>query len=490
MRALTLTLASLVTCTGIGLAQKASPKPPSRLRPTPQLGGVPSGDQELGAGPTAFRGLIPLDGGSWASVHDTMSGGADLGHAVALDALGDIYIAGETRAPGGDWDVLVAKFDRYGNFLWERSHAGSAGTRDYASAIALDGAGNVFVAADSNEVGTGRDLNVLKYDPSGTLLWNQTYDGTGGGYDGFGGGNVLAVDAAGTAFVCGTSFGGATGYDAVTLAYAADGTLLWERRYDGALSSFDDAYSIALDGTGGLYVGADSTVAGTAGVSTDFLVLKYALDGTLLWQAGWDGPDADQDLLYDLAVVGDQGVVVTGTSDGAGTGGDYATVRFDAAGNFLWEQRFDGLGHKNDVPFAVAADAHGNVAVTGTSQTDLASEAVTQLYDANGALLWSSLYVVANEWLGSGTGTNVRFDVKGDLHVIGRSDGGPLTGDDAFALRFGIDGMLHDEVRYDSPTHSTDWISGLATDAHGNIVATGLTIGPGLSLDLLVLKLQ
>lgn len=76
------------------------------------------------------------------------------------------------------------------------------------------------------------------------------------------------------------------------------------------------------------------------------------------------------------------------------------------------------------------------------------------------------------------------------MHAIGRSAGGPPTGDDGFVVTYAIDGTLSQELRYDSPTHSSDWLINGTTDAHGNLVATGLTTGPGLSVDLLVLKFQ
>lgn len=337
MRHLTQLAALVVTLSGPAQAQHPVGARTPRVRATPQMRKQPGGDHQLvGAGAIAFRGSRPLDGGEWAAVHDLAAGGADLGYSAAIDALGDVYVGGESESPAGDWDACVLKFDRYGQLLWERAYGGAGGGRDYVTTIAVDGDGAVLVAAVTKGLGTSNDMSVLKYDTNGTLLWSRSYNGPANGSDLFGG-TSLALDAAGTAYVCGTSWGGASSYDSLVLAYATDGSLLWEDRHDGPASAFDDSYAIAADGAGSVYVGADVT-----DLTTDFQVRKYSTGGALLWQTTYDGPGAGNDYLYDLALVGDQGVAVTGTSEGAGTSSDFATARFDAAGNLMWDQAFDG----------------------------------------------------------------------------------------------------------------------------------------------------
>jgi outer membrane protein assembly factor BamB len=272
----------------------------------------------------------------------------------------------------------------------------------------------------------------------------------------------------------------------VTLAYAADGTLLWEQRFDGATSGFDDAYAIDLDDSGAVYVGGDTSGA----TSVDVLVLKYAPDGTPVWQASYDGPDAGTELLYDLCAVGGQGVAITGMSEGNGTDTDFVTLRFDDAGNLLWSRRFDGSSQRYDVPYSVDVDPSGRVAVCGASVVTTSAEGVCVLYDADGTELWTRTYQSPSEWFGDTQATQVQFDGQGELLVIGRSGTGPSTGDDGVALRYDLAGTLTEELRYDGPAHATDWLFGGTIDARGSIIATGLTIGPGGSIDLLLVKLR
>jgi len=46
---------------------------------------------------------------------------------------------------------------------------------------------------------------------------------------------------------------------------------------------------------------------------------------------------------------------------------DYATLKYDANGNLLWERRYNGPGNGHDYPTSLFVDNQGNVYVTGDS---------------------------------------------------------------------------------------------------------------------------
>jgi hypothetical protein len=87
------------------------------------------------------------------------------------------------------------------------------------------------------------------------------------------------------------------------------------------------------------------------------------------WVARYDGPakgdDLDSpdkdDLATALSVDAAGNVYVTGLSSGSGTSVDYATLKYDTAGNLQWVARYDGYAN------ALSVDAAGNVYVTGES---------------------------------------------------------------------------------------------------------------------------
>ena len=61
-------------------------------------------------------------------------------------------------------------------------------------------------------------------------VWVQRYDGPGAGADNA---FAMAVDRAGNVFVTGESTGVGSGYDIATLKYSNAGVPLWTNRYNG-----------------------------------------------------------------------------------------------------------------------------------------------------------------------------------------------------------------------------------------------------------------
>jgi hypothetical protein len=117
-----------------------------------------------------------------------------------------------------------------------------------------------------------------------------------------------------------------TNSDFYTAKYAAaDGGLLWEKRY-----SAGGARAIGVDESGDVVV----TGYSSSGPNTDYYTAKYAaLDGALLWEKRYNGPVDGSDFVgqHGLAL-GQKGIVaVAGTSDGL-PGPDivynYATVLY------------------------------------------------------------------------------------------------------------------------------------------------------------------
>ncbi|MER3524535.1 MAG: hypothetical protein C4326_10845, partial [Ignavibacteria bacterium] len=83
---------------------------------------------------------------------------------------------------------------------WVRHYAsGLAPGSDNATAIAVDGVGNVYVTGHSSSTSPfGTDYYTVKYAPTGVELWSTRYDG---GVDDIA--TAIAVDASGNVYVTG-----------------------------------------------------------------------------------------------------------------------------------------------------------------------------------------------------------------------------------------------------------------------------------------------
>ncbi|MBK8495257.1 MAG: hypothetical protein IPL50_09630 [Chitinophagaceae bacterium] len=100
------------------------------------------------------------------------------GVALATDASNNVYTANWDYNAGGD--ITLTKRNASGTILWEVPYDNTDQTRhEVATWVATDQAGNILVSGTirsgySNPVNAASIL--MKFDPSGTLLWRKVYE--------------------------------------------------------------------------------------------------------------------------------------------------------------------------------------------------------------------------------------------------------------------------------------------------------------------------
>jgi hypothetical protein len=230
---------------------------------------------------TAFVAELAANGASL--VYCTYLGGSvtDIGRGIALDSLGNAYVAGFTDSPdfptknayqgnlSGAYNAFVTELNPTGTALVYSTYLGGSGL-DQAYAIAVDSAGSAYVtgSTSSSDFPTvnalqpakngPKDAFVTKVQPNGSALVYSTYLGGNSTDQGLG----IAVDSAGDAYVTGqASFasGFPTKYPLVPLSIGQSGGA-FVTVYDPAGGSY--VYSTLFGGVNG------SGVSGTA-ITTD-----------------------------------------------------------------------------------------------------------------------------------------------------------------------------------------------------------------------------
>lgn len=319
----------------------------------------------------------------WVARYDGTLQRSDAGTAVKADAAGNVYITGSTTVHNGAYsklDYLTVKYNVSGVQQWVATYNGPANQNDAAVGLELDAAGNIYVTgtsfAGADPIGEN-DYVTIKYNTSGVQQWVARYNGPASEPDYATG---IAVDPAGNVYVTGYSQG--SGLDYATVKYNTNGTQLWVARYDGPAHGSDIAYDIAIDNSGNVYVtGGDQTTL----YNSDFRTLKYNAAGQLQWAARYNGPANDNDEAYAMTVDRMGNVYVTGYINGTSPGWDIATIKYSPAGVQQWVSRYDGPGHGTDGANAIGVDTLGNVYVAGGSTgTNSGLDFVTLKYNANG----------------------------------------------------------------------------------------------------------
>ena len=348
--------------------------------------------------------------------------GMDAGQGIAVDAEGDAYVTGYTRSAdfpvsadamqahrgdGSTQNAFVVRLDTTGALRYS-TYLGGSGS-DAGQGIAVDAGGHAYVTgyASSSDFPTTpgvlqarlnglQNAFVAKLDPSGHALAYSTLLG-GDDYD-FG--SAIAIDAAGSAYVTGTTYGvyastfpvtagalqtasGGDG-DAFVAKLDAHGAALVYSTFLGGAGQ-DGGRGIAVDGNGAAYVTGYTASAAfplvgamqaAAGGRTDAFVAKLRADGAALVYATYLGGGAD-DAATAIAVGSGGEAVVTGytesanfpiTSDAAqpAYGGRRMAflARFDVGGGVLAHGTYLG-GHGGDGGQGVALDPRGDAYVAG-----------------------------------------------------------------------------------------------------------------------------
>lgn len=225
---------------------------------------------------------------------------------IAVDASGCVYVTGNSNSNASRYDYVTVKYDSSGSELWVRRYNGPGNHDDLASAIAVDNLGNVYVTGGSHGEVTKMDYATIKYYPYGDTAWVRRYAGVDSASDVA---HDIAVDSSGNVYVTGSATVSGTIWDYVTIKYDSAGELLWTEAYDGPAHGPDDASAIALDTAGNVYVtGASYSSSGYE----DYGTIKYLPNGDTVWVRRLNGPASYRDNAYDLALDQRGNLYVTG----------------------------------------------------------------------------------------------------------------------------------------------------------------------------------
>ncbi|MBE0432798.1 SBBP repeat-containing protein [candidate division WOR-3 bacterium] len=129
----------------------------------------------------------------------------DYALAIAVDNSGSVYVTGHSPGSGTSDDIATIKYYPNGDTAWVRRYNGPANDVDVGRAIAVDADGNVYVTGYSYDGVTSDNYLTIKYDPAGNVVWMVEYNGPGDGGDYA---NAIVLDDAGNVYITGTSFGG------------------------------------------------------------------------------------------------------------------------------------------------------------------------------------------------------------------------------------------------------------------------------------------
>lgn len=418
----------------------------------------------------------PTGSVSWQRTFNTGSDNTDEGKAIALDANGNVFVAGL-----GDRNMLLLKLSPAGDTLWSRQWNGAANGFDEANSIVIDPSGNIIIGGKSDSDAstvTNYDYAIAKYNTSGTLLWSQTYNGTGNAEDLV---NDLGVDASGNIYVTGSSFGTNGDEDILTVKYNSSGVVQFNKRIDSG-NGQDIAYHIEVVGNNFYLCGEYASTTS----DDDYVTIKYDLAGTVVWSKLYNGLQDDR--ASEIKVDASGNVFVSGRSESAATAiYNVVTIKYNSAGTQQWLHSYDNAG-KEDRPYDMAIDANGNCYLAGKTvtytPTDSIGDVLTFKISATGTTAWAQIYAeVGND---NDEGRNIVIDASGNVYTTGF--GYSTTQNDLLVIKYNNSGTQQWFARYNGQGDNTDKYRRIITDAQGNVYAVGYSFNTDQARDMLITK--
>lgn len=386
-------------------------------------------------------------------------------HAVAIDAVGNVFVVGERNVvghidPANDAVFYVSKRDPSGKELWSRLYGQGARRNQYRLTAAVDAQGNLVVAGEFNGTGDfdgatltplgSGDAFAILLDPEGHRIWSRT----------FGTSELVLMSG-----VDGPDYQGPveTGASSVTFDAAGDVVLA------GDFHEHVDFGNGALDAAKG----------------SNFVVVLGHADGKSL--ASRQIADS-----WFPIVAADPGgaIVIASTYEPVGGSGGVLVTKLDSMLAEVWKKSFLAGGLAG--PSAVKVDSSGNLVVAGSfTETmidfgggPLTSGASFDVFVAglspSGDARWSEAISaggpgnIRNPRLAVGAGGQavIAADCEGQLSVGGMSVM-TKSGQDICLVRFDIDGKPLTTGLYSGP--SDDSLQAMALTPQGGAVVVGFS---------------
>lgn len=330
-------------------------------------------------------------GTAWPPISSGGSGN-DEATAVAVDSARNIIVTGSVRNTTTlNYDIRTIKYDKDGVKLWEHDYD-AAGGDDKATAVAVDEAGNIYVAGYAVNGTRNEDFLVIKYLPGGPVgnlpAWEELSDDTAYPNNK----NQLTAIVAGVdgIAVTGYSSKGGADFDIITRKYGFDKSLVraWRKASPGNLD--DHGVAVKMDSLGNVIMTGYVTNGAN---NKDIHIAKYdPASDTPVWEKSYDGNGEDEP--KGLWVDNDTGdVYVTGATATLAGNTDFYTVHYSSAGNREWESIYDTGNGAADIPVALVVDkaVDGGVFVTGYTTASSNEDYLTLKYRKdNGYLLWQT----------------------------------------------------------------------------------------------------
>ena len=243
--------------------------------------------------------------------------------SITVDNSGSVIITG-MHSGNVDSDILTIKYNSAGVFQWAKRLTGtdffSADSTDRPNEVVTDSADNIYVSAGTSASGpNSRGWLLVKYNSAGVLQF-QTVVGEPTGT--FGPATTgMAISSTDDIYIVTKSFTDTGNHRIGILKYDTSGTLVWNR-YVQSTQNFNSA-GLALDSAGDIFIVGETDAFGVGNYDT-WIGKFNNTNGAAVWQRLIGGTNSDRP--HNVILDSSDNIIITGeTFSATGTKHGYFT---------------------------------------------------------------------------------------------------------------------------------------------------------------------
>jgi len=305
------------------------------------------------------------------------------------------YVLCKRSDSSGKSSLFIIKYNGFGDQIWTSEYNGPVNEEQFPVSIGLvhNFFGNKFLYTTSKSYSKGDStckILTQKIDSSGNYLWSSYYTDTtlAGSTNDVPVNIELSEDNLNT-IVAGITTDSAGISQAMILKYDSSGNVLWKQNWGTSVPRNNFVTCMDLKNN-------NFAVGGIIqmGSTFDYFILKYDMNGNLLWSQTYDGPGNGNDYMSDIGIDNSGSVVVTGSIyiDSVNKS-DYGIVKYLSTGNFQWANSFNGPASGNDSAVCMVIDNFNCIFVTGKTLDTTGYYCFgSKLYNQNGSTHWTRYF--------------------------------------------------------------------------------------------------
>jgi hypothetical protein len=309
---------------------------------------------------------------------------ADYGSDVQQTTDGGYIISGFTKSFGsGNFNMYLIKTNTTGDVLWTKVFGNALDERIKSVIQTADG-GYAFTGFNNY------DTYVTKTNANGVVEWMKTF-----GFTSSSGGNSIQQTFDGGFVVTGSSTNSGSNHDVNLIKLDSAGNLLWNKSYGGIFA--DQATCVRQTMDNGLILAGSYT---RGYLNYDMYLIKTDSLGDTLWTKSYGGNN--HDIGYSVLQTDDGRYLFAGSSLSFGSAPFYL-IMVDSLGIPVWSKSYSGIFLNNPGTQFLSIEKTNDGGYVLITECCSSNELYLIKIDSMGTTLWTKQYGGLNtEYIGSG----------------------------------------------------------------------------------------